>query len=157
MTVNKISPRYEANKKYREKHSEVIKNHREKNKEKYVIYQRIYKEKNKEQIKEKQVEVGKKYRKKNKEKISIKAKKNYLLRKFKQEEQKMNKMELYNEWQRLSKLAKVAHDNFDKAHHQYYHSGVSTGTSFDLMTETKQRLIKLRMETGEIYDKYEAA
>ncbi len=70
---------------------------------------------------------------------------------------KMNKMELYNEWQRLSKLAKEAHDSFDKAHRKWIKSDMSTENETHKKNEAKQHLIKIRSEAGEIYEKYEAA
>lgn len=69
----------------------------------------------------------------------------------------MNKMELYSEWQRLSKLAKEAHDDFDKAHHQYYTSDINNESERgNRLNERRQHLIEIRAKAGEIYDKYEA-
>ncbi len=68
------------------------------------------------------------------------------------------KSDLYTEWQRLSKLAKEVHDDFDKAHHQWITSNVNNEIETrKRLDEIKQHLIKIRIETGEIYDKYEIA
>lgn len=63
---------------------------------------------------------------------------------------------LYTEWQRLSKLAKELHDDFDEDHHRWITSDneVETRERLAELNETKQHLIKIRTKAGETYDKY---